>query len=56
MRKVTMSELKYIWATLRMHQIWHNGCTWAELLRICPQTIHQAGVGWLVPHNCRIFP
>lgn len=56
-REVTMSELKYTWATLRMRGEWFNGCTEVELRRLTAGRVeHRAGIGWFVPMDCSIFP
>lgn len=49
-RKVSMRDLRRIWATLQKCGIWFNGCTHAELERLYgPEHVrHALGKGWYV--------
>ena len=46
--KVTMTELREIWASLKARGEWYNGCTDNELRRIygASQIKHRRGFGW----------
>lgn len=57
-RRVTGSEMKYLWAIASMCGRWCCGCTLIELIRIAGEgnAYHLRGVGFFVRKDVSIFP